>query len=335
MPEPVAGAESVVLLVLDGLGAEAIREHAAILPEIRALVGSTITTVVPSTTPAALTSISTGLAPARHGVTGFRISVDHSVLNAIRWQRADNKRAPEPSAVQPNEVFDGRAVPVVTKAEFRTSGFTGAHLRGTDFLGWQTTAVLVEHVKAQVQAGAPFVYAYYPGVDEVAHAYGLHAPFYPSELAFVDRLVGELRDALPGRAALLVTADHGQVHLDPDAWVSLEPLDALVAVYAGDARFRYLYARPGAAGDLLAAAEELTGRDAWVFTRERMLDEGWMGEASGAGRRRIGDVVLAARTPVGFVDPTFARETHLRSAHGSLTPAEMEVPLLAERGRAA
>jgi hypothetical protein len=334
MPEPVAGAASVVLLVLDGLGWEAIRNTTALVPELASLEGAAITTVVPSTTPAALTSISTGLPPARHGVTGFRIHVDHAVLNAIRWQRDDNKRAPEPSAVQPNELFDGRAVPVITKAEFRTSGFTGAHLRGTKFLGWQTTAVLVEHVRRQVEAGATFVYAYYPGVDEVAHAYGLRAPFYAAELAAADRLVGGVRDALPPDAALLVTADHGQVHLEPDAWVSLEPLDPLVDTYAGDARFRYLYARTGAADDLRAAAEALVGDDAWVFTRERILDEGWMGEPSGAGRRRVGDVVLAARAPVGFVDPTFARETHLRSAHGSLTPAEMEVPLLAGRGRA-
>jgi hypothetical protein len=48
----------------------------------------------------------------------------------------------------------------------------------------------------------------------------------------------------------------------------------------------------------------------------------------------VGDVVLAAKGPVGFVDPTFPREAGLRSAHGSVTRAEMEVPLVAGRGRA-
>jgi hypothetical protein len=43
-------------------------------------------------------------------------------------------------------------------------------------------------------------------------------------------------------------------------------------------------------------------------------------------------VVLAARDPVGFVDPAMPKEALLRSMHGSLTAAEMEVPLVAGRG---
>ena len=334
LPEPVAGATTVVLLVLDGLGWEAIGTHPDRLPEIGRLDGGRITTVVPSTTPAALTSITTGLPPSRHGITGFRFRYENTVLNAIRWQQADGKRAPEPASLQRNEVFSGRSVPVVTKAEFRNSGLTGAHLRGTEFNGWHTTAVLVEHVRALASAGAPFVYAYYPGIDEVAHAYGLGGPFYGAELASADQLVGTLLDALPAHAALVVTADHGQVDLGPDCWISLGSIDEMVAVYAGDARFRYLHARSGAAAALHEAAEDLVGGDAWVFTRERLLDEGWLGsDPIGQVRSRVGDVVLAARSAVGFVDPTLLRETGLKSAHGSLTAAEMEVPLVAGRGR--
>src|SRR5947207_191498 len=77
LPEPVAGARSTVLLVLDGLGWDAFERFAATLPELGAFAGGPITTVVPSTTPAALTSITTGLPPSRHGITGFRIRHEH------------------------------------------------------------------------------------------------------------------------------------------------------------------------------------------------------------------------------------------------------------------
>jgi Type I phosphodiesterase / nucleotide pyrophosphatase len=334
LPPAVEGARSVVLLVLDGLGWEARSAHASRLPELTGLDGGPITSVVPSTTPAALTSLTTGLPPSRHGITGFRIRVDHTVLNAIRWQQENGKRPPAPEGMQRHDVFSGRPVPVVTKAEFRTSGFTGVHLRGADFYGWETTSVLVEHVRARVADGARFVYAYYPGVDEVAHAHGLVAPFYERELEAADRLVGAVRDALPDDVAVVVTADHGQVHLDDGSWLGLGALDRMVATYAGDARFRYLHARDGAAGELVTAATELVADDGWVFSREQLLDEGWMGDgASKPARQRIGDVVLAARGSAAFVDPTFVRETGLRSAHGSLTPRELEVPLLAARGR--
>ena len=196
--------------------------------------------------------------------------------------------------------------------------------------------MLVQHVRRLVAGGAGFVYAYYPGVDEVAHAYGLGEPYLPAELAATDALVGDLLDALPDDVALVVTADHGQVHVGAEGWIGLGPLDAMVEAYSGDGRFRYLHARKGAAGDLVAAARERHAGDAWVLTRDQLLDEGWLGpEPLPATRRRVGDVVLAARTGVGFVDPTLPREAELISAHGSLTTAEMLVPLVASRGRAA
>ena len=64
LPAPVAGARSVVLLVLDGLGWEALQTHTAHTPVLQSMTGGPITTVVPSTTPVALTSLTTGAAPA-------------------------------------------------------------------------------------------------------------------------------------------------------------------------------------------------------------------------------------------------------------------------------
>jgi hypothetical protein len=325
--------------VLDGLGWAAMQQFPHQLTELRTCSGGPISTVVPSTTPAALTSITTGLPPSRHAITGFRIRHERGVLNAIRWQLADGGRPPEPDHVQKERVFCGRHVPVVTKAMFRTTGFTAAHMRGTEFHGWQTTSVLVEHVRSLVAGGAPFVYAYYSGVDEVAHAHGLESAFYPAELAATDRLVGEVLDAVPDDVALVVTADHGQVQVGPDGWRSLAAVHDLVETYAGDGRFRHLHAAPGRAGELHAAAEELFGGDrgeAFVFRREQLLDEGWLGpDPVPAVYRRVGDVVLAARGPVGFVDPTLPYEAQLVAAHGSITRAEVEVPLVAARGRAA
>jgi len=333
LPPDVDGAEAVVLLILDGLGAGAVDDHPDALSLIGSLRGSTITTVVPSTTATALTSITTGLAPGRHGVIGYRMLFAGSVLNVLGWHTADG-HPPDPFDVQRHTAFRGREIPVVTKAEFRNSGFTRAHLRGGRFVGWHTESNLVEHCRRLVGGGERIVYAYYAGVDTVAHAYGLVDGFFERELEAVDRLVDRLLSVLPASAALLVTSDHGQVHLEPEAWVSLHDVAPMVASYAGDCRFRALHARRGAARDLLAAAREVYGHIAWVWSRAELLDEGWMGDgARGSVPGRIGDVVLAGREPVAFVDPTLPEERNLRSGHGSLTPDEMLVPLVAARGR--
>lgn len=334
IPDVVTDAESVVLLVLDGLGHDALRRHPDRLSTLAAMEGGPITTVVPSTTSSALTSIATGLAPAQHGIVGFRMLVEGSVLNVLGWH-TDGAHAPDPFDVQRHTAFLGREVPVVTKSEFRNSGFSQAHLRGARFIGWRTTAALVEHCRRLVASGERFVYAYYPGVDTIAHEFGLHNEFYERELGAADRLVGDLLDALPSSCALLVTSDHGQIHLDADDWVELPELAPLVAAMAGDGRFRYLHARPGAARELLEAAREVVGERAWVRSRKELLAEGWLGAgATGTVPGRLGDVVLAAADPVAFVDPALPFERKLRSAHGSLTPDEMYVPLVAGRGAA-
>jgi hypothetical protein len=232
-----------------------------------------------------------------------------------------------------DSAFGGRSVPTVVRAEFARTGFTESHMRGVRFVGWRTTATLVTHVARLVDAGETFVYAYYDGVDKVAHEYGITDGFFSAETVAADRLVGDLRDALPGDAVLVVTADHGQVQFEQ--WVTMEPVAALVRAYAGDARLRYLYARPGAQGDLLKAAADAYGEVAWVFSRDQLVDEGWLGPEPPPGDvlTRVGDVALAAKGNVAFADPTHPHETRLKAGHGSLTPDEMLVPLLAGRGR--
>jgi hypothetical protein len=332
LPATLEGARSRVVLVLDGLGWHSLQSHRALMPTLSGLEGGPVTTVVPSTTAAALTSITTGSPPARHGMVGYRMRVGGQVLDVLRW-RVPEGRPPEPEQVATGKAFLGRPVSVVTRAEFARTGFTAAHMQGARLVGWRTTATLVEHVRRLVEAGEDLVYVYYDGVDKVAHEYGLQDGFYPAELAATDRLVGDLLQALPASAALLLTSDHGQVHYQ--ALVSLDPLAPMVSAYAGDGRFRYLYAHPGAEDDLARAAEEAFDDRAWVFRRQQLVDEGWLGPEppSGPVLRRVGDVVLAAREPIAFADPTHPREAELVAGHGSLTPDEMLVPLLAGRGR--
>ena len=333
LPAPARDATTVVLLVLDGLGAELLDAHRASLGELAGLEGGSITTIAPSTTASALTSITTGLSPIQHGVLGFRMRVDGAVLNVLRGT-VDQGRPPDPFRVQRHTPFLGRSVPVVTRGEFRTSGFTAAHLRDVPFHGWSTTSVLVEHCRVLAEAGHPVVYAYYPGVDTVAHEFGLHDAYLRRELEFADELVGRLLDALPPEAALLVTADHGEVHVGDD-WYDLAPLGGLVRSCSGEGRFRWLVGPRGATDELAAAARAEFGHLAWVMTREELVDGGWLGPGPVPPLhvRRLGDVALLPYRPVGFVDPAMPGERRLVGAHGSLTAAEMLVPLLAGPGR--
>jgi predicted AlkP superfamily pyrophosphatase or phosphodiesterase len=332
-PGDVAGADQVLFLVLDGLGWDQLQSRRSIAPTLASMQGGAISTVAPSTTGTAMTSITTGLTPGEHGVVGYRIAVDGQVLNVLRWavKGRDARASIPPEKLQRHPAFLGHRPAIVTRADFRTSGFTFAHLDGVRFNGYRVSSTLVVESTRLLKAGEPFVYAYYEGIDKVAHEYGL-ADHYDAELGYVDRLVGDLAAALPPDAVLVVTSDHGQLHVgDNIVHLDREVLDQ-VSFQSGEGRFRWLHARPGRTGPLLEAAQSQHGDDAWVLSQEQMIADGWFGPVvTDAARSRLGDVALVAKGSVAFDDPDDGGPFELISRHGSLTSAEMLVPLLAHR----
>ena len=86
LPAEVLEAPSVVLLILDGLGAEQLAARRHIAPTLHEMQVATITTVAPSTTASALTSIATGVEVGEHGVVGYRIRTCDGNLNVLRWR---------------------------------------------------------------------------------------------------------------------------------------------------------------------------------------------------------------------------------------------------------
>lgn len=330
-PAGVAKARQVVLLVLDGLGWEQFQERAAIAPTMAAMQGAAITTVAPSTTASALTSITTGLTPGEHGLVGYRMELAGEVLNVLRWHgdRGDLRRKFAPTETQPFEPFMGKRVAVVSKAELESTAFTEAHLRGSEQVGWRAASSLPLIVGQHLRRGDRLVYAYYDGIDKVAHERGF-GEFYDAELRAADRMVADLLEVLPPGAVLLVTADHGQVEVGDRIVTPHADVLRFTRDQSGEGRFRWLHAKSGAADDLLAAALTHHGDSAWVHSRAELIAAGWFGPVvSQPVAARLGDVALVPHQPISFHDPDDSGPYPLVCRHGSLTSAEMLVPLLA------
>ena len=336
MPAALDGARAVVLLVLDGLGWLQLEERRSALPNLASLDGSFITSVAPSTTATALTTIATGLTPGEHGIVGYRMMVGGSILNSLRWHgpSGDRRFDAPPSEIQPHPPFLGSRVPIVTPSELIGSAFSEAHLRGGQPVGWRASSSIPVLVRGLLDEGHPLVYAYYAGVDKIAHERGLGA-FYDAELRDADRLVGDLLDVIDTDTALVVTADHGQVEVGDRIIEPSGELLALTSGQSGEGRMRWFHGRRGATSDLYDAIESELGSTGWVRTLEEVLDERWFGlRVPPPVRARLGDVVVAAYEPVSYHDPDDSGPFELICRHGSLTAEEMLVPLVAARGGA-
>ena len=332
-PATALEADQVVLLALDGVGWEQLQARRHLTPTLSAMEGGPIATVLPTTTATALTSLATGTPPGEHGIVGYRIHVHGEVLNILRWATAagDARQTIPPQKIQSQLPFLGQRPPVVTRAEFARSGFTLAHLDGTRFTGYRMTSTLVTEVARCMRSSEPFVYAYYDGVDKVSHEYGL-GEHYDAELAATDRLVADVLDAVPSGTAVVVVSDHGQVEVGDRVVPLASELMTHVSLQSGEGRFRWLHARPGHASLLVDAAIAAHGDDAWVVTRDEVVEQGWFGpHVSADAVSRLGDVALVARTDVAFIEPTDTGPYDLIGRHGSATAAELYVPLLVGR----
>ena len=221
------------------------RRTRTVLPELAGMTGGRSRPSCPSTTATALTSIATGLAPAQHGVLGYRMrrrrrGAQRAALDGPRRasarpvRRAAPHRVPRPRGPGRHQV----RVPQQRASRKRTSAAPRSSA-GTPPRRSSSTA------SALVEAGERFVYAYYPGVDNVAHEFGLHDGFYERELAFADRSSADLLDVVAARRGV---ARHRGSRADAPRTRRLDrprALAPIVDVMAGDGRFRYLYARQG------------------------------------------------------------------------------------------
>ena len=96
------------------------------------------------------------------------------------------------SPSRPSPASTAVRTPVVSRSDYAATGFTAAHLAGS------RPARLAHRLGAGASrcggcssAGERFVYAYYDGIDRVAHARGL-GEHYEAELRSADRLVADL-----------------------------------------------------------------------------------------------------------------------------------------------
>ncbi|MDQ1538870.1 MAG: hypothetical protein QOE58_3263 [Actinomycetota bacterium] len=328
-----------VVVLIDGLGYDLLRQRSGHAPFLRGLLPAAhrLSAGFPSTTATSMGTFGTGLAPGAHGLVGYEVLVpgEDRLLNELSWENGPDPRLWQPSqTVFEEAAANGVDVTRIGPGFFDGSGLTTAALRGGTFTAASSLDARVDSALAAVRASKrALVYLYWGELDKVGHVHGCQSWEWGDELELIDRSLARLVAGVPSDTSVYITADHGMVDAPHDLRIDLAheaDLAADIRHVGGEARSLQLYCEPGAAGDVLATWRERVDARAWVLSREEAVGRGLFGPVSEHVLPRIGDVIVAMRDNFAIVDSRTARPALLAllGLHGSLTSEEVSIPLL-------
>jgi len=341
-PLGLAPVTHAAVLVVDGMGAANLTDHAGHarwLTKAWKAHGLRADVGFPSTTAAALTTLTTGVQAGEHGIVGYSLRDPESgqIINHLKdWEPTVELRSWQRSPT----VFERAAaqgIPSLSQGEarFADSDFTKAVWRGAEFRAARSLSEQFDNAKAFFDSTPlGLAYLYWPALDRTGHGSGSESDSWLHRLEELDAELAECASVLGSQAGLIVTADHGMVDVADEDKMVVEAdsplLDGVVA-WAGEPRAPQIYLSANAKRDeLVLAWKQRVGDRAQVLTREQILSSGALGEVGPEVAPRVGDVVIVCEKSLAiYHGPTAATKSQaMVGQHGSVTAREREVPVI-------
>ena len=367
-PALLDGVKRIVVVLADGLGLWQLDRFCAngATPFLERLVARAhrreaaqlleATTVFPSTTAAAITTLHTARTPQEHGNIAYFVWLDEfeQVTAMLRWGPAVTRRGSyfddpkiDPRAYVKVPSIHGRFRErgiksyVIEPEMFRNEAMTRMHSREAAYLGYHLPTTMGVMLRAALETrpngqSPAYLYAYWAGIDTSSHLYGPMSAEAAAEAASFDlNLARAVADRQPGDTLVILTADHGHAFTDPDKIVDLLGDDVLRAMLrnpiAGEPRLAFLHTDHPS-----DVREHLDARWPGEFTlldRDELLAAGFFGHGDTAlAKRRIGEVIaMLSSDRAARIMRVDGQDFRHRGSHGGMSPEEMKIPILAWR----
>jgi hypothetical protein len=355
----------VVVILMDALALQRLQQWivnglAPVWGELaEAGVLAPLTSIVPSTTSAALTSIWTGQSPSVHGITGYEMWVKEygMVVNTILHNPASYRDGL--GSLTSAGFSPGDFLPLPTLgahlANYGVQSYAHQHYSIIDsglsqmfFKDVQVCGVVnatdlwinlrelfEEHAQERL-----YSWVYWGEVDTFSHRYGPDDERPAAEFAsfsaamqrlFLDRLSPRARQG----TLLILTGDHGQITTPIDPYYDLSNHPNLTRrlhiIPSGENRLAYLHIRPGQTEAVREYLDRTWPNQFLVLESVYAAESGLFGpgEQHPDLLNRIGDYIVLSR---GRAYLWWAnKRNRMLGRHGGLHPSEMLVPFLATR----
>ncbi len=361
------GYQHVILLLIDGLGLNLLLQLATpsesksgAKPIWQRLLSQgqlgAITSISPSTTSAALTTLWTGQTPVEHGIVGYEVWLkEYSMIANMIFQTAAafygdtgglRRAGFMPETFLPSKTLgthlleNGVQAYSFQPAGIARSGLSVMHMKDVHIYPYRTHSdlwITLADVLATHRDEHTYSYAYWGDIDDLSHRYGPGNERVRLELAsfglMLERFLVSLKTRQKGRTLFLLTADHGHIHTDPNPSFELrnhpEFLSYLTMLPTGESRLAYLNIHPWREDDVQAYVEAHWPGQFRLFPSRQVLESGLLGTGKvyPPVYDRTGDWIAI---PQGNAYWWFAnKDNPLIGRHGGLSQDEMLVPLFA------
>ncbi|HWQ59161.1 MAG TPA: alkaline phosphatase family protein [Clostridia bacterium] len=320
--------KNVVVILLDGMGMDALERHLAPDGFFRRNLKSEMTSVFPPTTVAATTSVTSGLTPVEHGWLGWTLYFEELDKLVNVFPNVE-KNTLTPAA---DYHVAGRYMPF--QSVFEKIDEAGVGHGHTVVPFGEDPVESEDEFFAKIarlcrEDGRKYVYAYWADPDGLMHDHGCTAPVVTECMRRleekVEALATDLTDTL-----LVVTADHG--HLDTGYY--------LVTDYPGiaamlerplsiESRAAVFYVKDEYMESFPTAFREAFGRDFVLFSRDEVKRMGLFGDGIAHPKfdAFLGDFLAAA---TGEMSLNYSRASRrFVSNHAGLHAREMRIPFIA------
>lgn len=359
-------AKNVIMLVVDGLALHRLQRwlEAGLLPSWQRLIEggllAPLTSIAPSTTAAALTSLWTGVPAAQHGIVGYEMWLkEYGIVANMIEQRPITYY--HDGGLQLAGFNPAQFLPVPTLGthlkqhgisthafqhySIINSGLSGMFMPDVQVHGFQTAAELwtkMRHLLEIDPDERKYVWTYWGVLDSLAHFQGPEDELLSAELAhfsqaFEQFFLDKLNAGVCGDTVVLITADHGHIVTNPgEPHYQAANHEGLVRrlhmLPSGENRLTIMHVQPGQLEAVREYIQRTWPNQAVVLDSGYALHQGLFGPGEPYEKlhSRLGDLIVAWRGDA-YLWWAPNKANRLIGRHGGLSPDEMLVPLVAAR----
>lgn len=312
-----------------------------------------ITSIVPSTTSAALTTLWTGTPPIKHGIIGYELFLKEvgCITNMITYSPASflDKRISitnagfDPANFLPMPTLGtylnthGVSVEVFEHQSIIGSGLSHMLFRDVTCRAYRTESDLWYSVMEslnQKKGGKTYTFIYWSEIDTISHRFGPQHPRLLKEWNTFAYLLGQLFSALStknSKTLFLITADHGQIstEIQPGYNLQVHPelTNHLIMNPTGESRLPFIFIKKDHEQDVDQYLKAHWNNQFKMISSQTFIQSGLLGEGEPFQEtiNRLGNYVVIPKDRAYW---WWVNKTNiLLGRHGGLSSDEMLVPL--------